>query len=174
MTERAEGAGGRRDAPSGDPPCAVGGCGQEVLPLIDHLARLGRRASELDSGCLRPRHLIALKVLSDRGPMTQHALGSALSLDPSNVVGLLNELEERSLITRQRDPADRRRHIVSLSPAGAGEVEQSTAQMRRVEDDLLAALSPMERALLVDLLTRAVGGVMSAPCAEGPAHPCTE
>jgi DNA-binding MarR family transcriptional regulator len=159
--------------------CTVAGvCGQEVLPLIDHLARLGRRASELDAGCLRPRHLIALKLLSDRGPMTQHAFGSALSLDPSNVVGLLNELEERSLITRQRDPADRRRHIVSLSPVGAGEVEQSVAQMRRIEDGLLAALSPAERALLVDLLTRAVGGVMSAlsasPCVAGPGDSCTE
>jgi DNA-binding MarR family transcriptional regulator len=174
VTERVEVAAAQGDAPPRGLPCAAPGSGQEALPLIDHLARLGRRASELDSGCLRPRHLIALKVLSDRGPMTQHALGSALSLDPSNVVGLLNELEERSLITRQRDPADRRRHIVSLSPAGAGEVEQSNAQMRRIEDDLLAALSPAERALLVDLLTRAVGGVMSAPCAAGPADSCTE
>jgi DNA-binding MarR family transcriptional regulator len=44
-----------------------------------------------------------------------------VSLDPSNVVGVLNELEERQLITRRRDPADRRCHIVEVSPRGEDE-----------------------------------------------------
>src|ERR1700685_562213 len=93
---------------------------QQLLPLLDHLARVGRRAAELSMspGGLRPRHLIALRMLSEQGPVSQQGLADALSLDPSNVVGLLNELEERGLITRRRDPADRRRHIVELSAAG--------------------------------------------------------
>lgn len=141
--------------------------GQQILPLINHLARLGRRAADSceSAGCLRPRHLIAIKILDDHGPLTQHALGEALSLDPSNVVGLLNELEERGLIERRRDPADRRRHIVSLSPAGADSLAANDSQFRRIEDDLLKALSPAERSFLYDLLTRAVGGVISGPCA---------
>jgi MarR family transcriptional regulator, lower aerobic nicotinate degradation pathway regulator len=157
-------------------PCAESPCARQILPLIDHLARLGRRAADAceASGCLRPRHLIALKVLSDRGPMGQHALGEALSLDPSNVVGLLNELEDRGLITRRRDPADRRRHIVALSPSGDREAALSSEHARRIEDDLLRALSPAERATLYDLLSRAVGGVMSSQCADGSAPPCVE
>jgi DNA-binding MarR family transcriptional regulator len=148
--------------------------GQRILPLIDHLARLGRRAAGVGmSGCLRPRHLIALKVLGDYGAMTQHALGEALSLDPSNVVGLLNELEERGLITRRRDPADRRRHIVSLSDQGENELALSDCQFRAIEDDLLRALTPEERATLYDLLVRAVSGVTAQPCAGGvTAQPC--
>jgi DNA-binding MarR family transcriptional regulator len=149
-------------------------CSRQILPLIDHLARLGRRAADSwgeETGCLRPRHLIAIKVLIDRGPMGQHALGEALSLDPSNVVGLLNELEDRGLITRRRDPADRRRHIVALSPSGQSEAVASAAMAARVEDDLLRALSPAERTTLYDLLSRAVGGVMSSPCG-GAAAPC--
>ena len=140
---------------------------QQILPLIDHLARLGRRAADAceSAGYLRPRHLIAIKILDDHGPLTQHALGEALSLDPSNVVGLLNELEERGLIERRRDPADRRRHIVSLSPAGSNSLAANDAQFRHIEDDLLKALSPAERSFLYDLLTRAVGGVISGPCA---------
>ena len=146
------------------------GAEQQILPLIDHLARLGRRAAdncEEASGCLRPRHMIAVKLLGDRGSMTQHAFGAALSLDPSNVVGLLNELEERGLITRRRDPADRRRHIVSLSPAGEGEFAASRDVFRGIEDDLLKALTADERATLYDLLVRAVGGVMPGPCEAG-------
>jgi DNA-binding MarR family transcriptional regulator len=89
----------------------------------------------------------------------------ALHLDPSNVVGLLNELEERGLVIRRRDPADRRRHIVELSAAGAGELARATSQLRQVEDELLQALSTEERVTLHDLLVRAVG-VTAPACSE--------
>ena len=81
----------------------------QLLPLLDHFARVGRRAYEgvMAPGGLRPRHLVALKLLSE-GPQSQQGLADALSLDPSNVVGLLNELEERDLVVRRRDPLDRR------------------------------------------------------------------
>ncbi|HUN33050.1 MAG TPA: MarR family transcriptional regulator [Trebonia sp.] len=133
---------------------------QQVLPLVEYLARVARRAYDTCQApdCLRPRHLVALSVLADRGPLSQQALGEALSLDPSNVVGLLNELEERGLVARQRDPADRRRHIVSLSAAGGSELAASDTALARIEDEVLAALSPQERAQLRDLLTRAAAG----------------
>jgi DNA-binding MarR family transcriptional regulator len=132
--------------------------GQQILPLIDHLVRVGRRAADSrPSGCLRPRHLIALRLLDSQGPMSQHALGTALSLDPSNVVGLLNELEERGLVERRRDPADRRRHIVSLSATGSAELAQECSRLGLVEDELFSALSADERATLCELLVRVVG-----------------
>ena len=146
--------------------------GQQLLPLIDHLARVGRRATEsFKSGCLRPRHMIALKLLGERGPMTQHAVGIALSLDPSNVVGLLNELEERELITRRRDPADRRRHIVELSTAGSGQVTLSCDQLGVVEDDLFKTLTDDERATLYGLLSRAVAALAPVGETSGCAAP---
>jgi DNA-binding MarR family transcriptional regulator len=136
----------------------------QMLPLLEHLARMGRRAYEeaMPGGWLRPRHLIALKLLSDHGPQGQHGLADALRLDRSNVVGLLNELEERGLVVRRRDAGDRRRHIVELSPAGEGELAAAYARGARVEDDLLGALSRAERATLYDLLQRAVGAAPSS------------
>ena len=138
---------------------------QRLLPLIEHLARVGRRASDitLEPGGLRPRHLIALKLLSDRGPASQQALADSLSLDPSNVVGLLNELEGRQLITRRRDSLDRRRHIVELSPRGEKALCRAFVRLQLVDDELLSALSVRERATLYDLLVRAVGA-NSPPC----------
>jgi DNA-binding MarR family transcriptional regulator len=138
---------------------------QRLLPLLEHLARVGRRAFEgtLEPGGLRPRHLIALKLLSEQGPASQQALADSLSLDPSNVVGLLNELEERQLITRRRDSADRRRHIVELSPRGQSELCDAYEGLRQIDDDLLGALSLQERAVLYDLLVRAVGA-NTPPC----------
>ena len=138
--------------------------GQQILPLIDHLARIGRRASEasVSAGCLRPRHMIAVRLLGEHGPMTQHTVGQALSLDPSNVVGLLNELEERALITRRRDRTDRRRHIVELSPLGQDELTRAYARLSTVEDELFKALTAGERATLYGMLSRAVEALAPA------------
>jgi len=136
-----------------------------MLPLLEHLARVGRRAAEasMSPGGLRPRHLIALKLLCEQGPASQQGLADWLSLDPSNVVGLLNELEERELITRRRDRSDRRRHIVEVSALGEDELALAYTRLSSVEDNLLSALSAEERDTLYNLLVRAVG-VQSPPC----------
>jgi DNA-binding MarR family transcriptional regulator len=143
--------------------------GQQILPLIDHLARISRRAADaaMTDGSLRPRHVIALTLLSERGPMTQHAVGAALSLDPSNVVGLLNELEERGLITRRRDPADRRRHIVEVSATGADELMRTYTQLGLVEDELFKTLTCDQRSTLHELLASAVAGLSPSHAVPG-------
>jgi DNA-binding MarR family transcriptional regulator len=143
--------------------------GEQILPLIDYLARISRRAADaaMADGSLRPRHVIALSLLDEQGPMTQHAVGAALSLDPSNVVGLLNELEERGLITRRRDPADRRRHIVEVSATGAGELEQTYGQLGLVEDELFKTLTCEQRRTLHELLASAVAGLTPSEQANG-------
>ena len=141
----------------------------QSLVLIDHVARIARRRSEiaLAPTGLRPRHLVALTILREHGTTTQSALCEALRLDPTNLVGLLNELEERSLLTRRRDPADRRRHIVELTDAGATALTRAEAALAAVQDEVLAALEGDERALLHSLLARAAEGQVSCEaCAE--------
>ncbi len=150
---------------------------QQILPLINHLARIARRAADARiPDCLRPGQLLALTLLDGHGPVTQQVLGEALRLDPSNVVGLLNELEERGLVTRRRDPADRRRHIVELSAAGADELARTSSRLRLVEDELLRALTAEERTTLHSLLVRVVGVTPPAcdapPCGPGGGPSC--
>ncbi len=123
---------------------------------------------------LRPRHLIALKLLNDRGSTSQQGLTDALHLDPSNVVALLNELEERGLISRHRDRADRRRHIVELSSDGRAELSRAQARLGRVEDELLGALSAEERDSLYQLLVRAAGVSTPSCAADVAPTPCSE
>ena len=108
-------------------------------------------------GGLRPRHLHALGILNEHGPLSQQGLGGVLSLDPSNVVGLLNELEQRGLVTRRRDATDRRRHIVELSTTGEEALAGAHVRLGKVEDELLETLTVDERATLHALLVRAVG-----------------
>ena len=149
--------------------------GEPLLPLLEHLVRVGRRAGEAGwtGGGLRLRHLAALRVIGGHGPMTQHAVALALSLDPSNVVGLLNELEERGLTVRRRDPDDRRRHIVELSAAGSRQAAEASARLERVEDQLFGVLNAEERHTLYTLLSRVVEAAISvaaAPALRGDSH----
>ena len=62
---------------------------QQLLPLVDHLARVGRRAVDTSEfpGGLRPRHLIALNLLDQQGPANQQGLAEALSLDRATSSG---------------------------------------------------------------------------------------
>ena len=132
----------------------------QSLVLINHLARVARRRSEvaLEPTGLRPRHVVALTILREGGAMSQAALGEALRLDPTNLVGLLNELEEASLLERRRDPLDRRRHIVELSDTGRSAVAGAERALASVQDEVLARLDDDQRATLHGLLLRAAEG----------------
>jgi DNA-binding MarR family transcriptional regulator len=102
---------------------------------------------------IRPRHVAALIELRDRGELTQQALCGQLHLDPTNLVAILNELEQRGYAKRRRDPEDRRRHLVEVSNKGLAVIERVSEVMDGVEEDLLEGLEPGEREQLEGLLT---------------------
>jgi DNA-binding MarR family transcriptional regulator len=102
---------------------------------------------------IRPRHVAALIELRDRGEVTQQSLCGQLHLDPTNLVAILNELEQRGFATRRRDPEDRRRHLVEVSNKGIAVIEKVSEVMDGVEEDLLDGLEPAEREQLKGLLT---------------------
>ena len=64
------------------------------------------------------------------------------------LVGILDTLEEKALIERRRDQTDRRRHLVSLTPAGKRQLARFRTIVQGVEDDFLAPLDADARASL--------------------------
>jgi DNA-binding MarR family transcriptional regulator len=122
------------------------------------MIKLGRitmhRFSEaLEPFGIRPRHVAALIELRDGGELTQQSLCGQLHLDPTNLVAILNELEQRGFAARRRDPEDRRRHLVEVSNKGIAVIEKVSEVMDGVEEDLLDGLEPAERDQLEGLLT---------------------
>ncbi len=100
------------------------------------------------------RHGSTLITLADRGRMGQQALCVAIGVDPSVLVGILNDLEGAELVERRRDPADRRRHIVAITPKGERAVADVRTALAAVERDLFAGLAAAELTQLRTLLAR--------------------
>lgn len=76
---------------------------------------------------------------------TQAELAARVGRDKTRLIGNLDGLESRGLVTRAPDPADRRNRIVSLTPAGAKLVATCRADIKRMEDDLLEPLPASDR-----------------------------
>jgi DNA-binding MarR family transcriptional regulator len=103
---------------------------------------------------LHPYHHGILTVLGERSSETQGAIADALGYDRGQLVGLLDELEERGLVERRRDPNDRRRHIVRITADGEKMLRRLRALSTEIEDEFLSPLSDAERANLHALLYR--------------------
>jgi DNA-binding MarR family transcriptional regulator len=144
------------------------GCAPGSMALLTRLAKqVYRRSSEELLG-MHMRHLMALSYVRDHDGGPQQELAEALCMDANNVVLLLNELEELGFVTRRRDPSDRRRHLVDLTPAGRNALAGAEHAQETIEDDVLQALDPSERAILWQLLARALRGAEPDPA---PDHP---
>lgn len=108
------------------------------------------------------RLLLGLSYLGDHDGAPQQELVDALCIDAKNVVLLLNELEDRGYLIRQRDAEDRRRHRVHITPEGQAALDRANRVAEEIEDDVFRALDAEERATLVSLLARALRGAESA------------
>ena len=108
--------------------------------LISQLARGMRRRIEqaVEPLGLRPRELHALQHLRERGPSAQQTLVELLGIDATNLVAILNRLEDAGLIERRRDRADRRRAIIALSERGEQLLADLDRALRQIDDEVFA------------------------------------
>jgi DNA-binding MarR family transcriptional regulator len=139
-------------------PLAPRGLPEElVASSVFLLKRLGytaktRSMEQYEREGLNPYHYAILALLDEGVPETQAAIADALGYDRGTLVGLLDELEEKSLVERKRDPNDRRRHLVRLTTEGAKTLGRLRRCAKKVEDEFLAPLDAEQREQLHELL----------------------
>jgi DNA-binding MarR family transcriptional regulator len=103
---------------------------------------------------LRSYHYRLLAALEEWGSASQADLARSTSVDPSDVVTVLGELERRGLVGRTADPKNQRRNIVSITRAGSRQLRALDRVIDDVQDRVLAPLSQNERRQLTKLLRR--------------------
>ncbi len=126
------------------------------MVLITRLAKVVYRRSSEELLGMRLRSFVALTYLRDHGLSPQQGMCEMLGMDANNLVLLLNALEQAGHARRTRDPSDRRRHLVEITPAGRRALRKAERAQEGIEEQVLAGLAPQERAQLHELLAKAL------------------
>ena len=128
-----------------------------TIGLLMRVTRLIHRRETEDVIGMKLKHFIVLTQIRDfGGTVSQKVLGESLNFDANNLVLLLNDIEIDDRIRRERDPADRRRHVVVITKQGEKDLERAEELLETLEDDLFRGLDAAERATLRELLSQAL------------------
>jgi len=93
-----------------------------------------------------------LVTLLNIGPCSQNQLGRLVATDAATIKGIVDRLLKRGLVITSTDPADGRMLIISLTKTGRAAAETSIDVVRRVNNEVLAPLTPDEQELLMGYL----------------------
>jgi DNA-binding MarR family transcriptional regulator len=106
---------------------------------------------------LRKVEYSLLLLLLANGPLNPKRLGQALALSAPNLTMLLDRLQQRSLIRRERSATDGRSQNIVLTDAGRHQATESAAAAGAMEQELADRLSRAERLMLIELLRKVAG-----------------
>lgn len=101
---------------------------------------------------LRPVEFTILALVRDNPDATARQIARALAMTPPNIAVWLEKLESRGLVTRTRSERDARMQHIRATPAGAALALKAAARLAEGERAALTSLTPVEQAMLVELL----------------------
>src|SRR5215218_6814198 len=133
-----------------------------LLALLGQDAMQRLRAAHIAHD-LKPRQFQILGLLHDHGGLAQGELIREMGVAPSILVTLLNPLEAHGLVTRERDPGDRRRHLVTLTDAGEQHLVSASRAQKETEDALFASRDENQREQLRIVLIALRDGLGADP-----------
>ncbi|GAA1113018.1 MarR family transcriptional regulator [Kribbella jejuensis] len=111
-------------------------------------------AESFAAGGARAYHFRLLATLVEFGPASQAELGRRSSIDRSDVVAALNELENDGYVERSPDPADGRRNVITITTAGKRHQRRLTTLVGKAQEEIFGALSATDRTRLTAILTK--------------------
>jgi DNA-binding MarR family transcriptional regulator len=103
---------------------------------------------------LSPSHAGVMRILSQSEGISQRELCAMLSMVPSRLVVLLDELQAKEIIERRDDPSDRRSYSLYLTEKGKALLESVRKIAREHNESVCEGLNAAERKTLGELLAR--------------------
>lgn len=103
---------------------------------------------------LKPVDFSVLSLIAHNPGITSRQLCTALSILPPNLVGMLNALEKRELVTRQPHPRDGRAMALHLTTSGEKLVRAAEKTASELEAGVASRLTPVEHKTLLKLLKK--------------------
>ncbi len=115
--------------------------------------------------------LLCLRAVIDKGPLTATAISREIHVSPSTVVGILDRLEDKNLVRRERGRVDRRIVFVTATEEGIALAKDTPSPLQKKLGDALNSLPELEQATITLSLERIVNlmesdGVMPAVTTE--------
>ncbi len=101
-----------------------------------------------------PGQFGVLIFIHENSGLNQSTLAKALGIERSTMVGVIDVLEKRGLVARQKSKTDKRAHALTLTSAGKGLLKTVKPKVKRHEKQIASGLSGDEVRTLVDLLKR--------------------
>ncbi|WP_293002189.1 MarR family transcriptional regulator [Mycobacterium sp.] len=145
-------------------PAAIGGTDDKASSLDERgvflLSQLGfhvaTRCGELLAPLgLQPPHYGVLMHLATNEGVSQQQLADAMGVHRNVMVGLIDDLEARDLVRRDRDPYDRRAHQLRLTDRAHAVLADANTAVDGLEEEIMAGLRPRERDRFIALLHHA-------------------
>ena len=140
------------DDPGGPERADGDGLAYLLVQLGFHVA--GKFREQLAPLGLEPRHFGMLTRLAANEGRSQQAIGELMGLNPTRMVFLVDELEQRGLVERRRNPADRRSYALYLTEPGRAKLREAQQASADHADLVGASLTRPERRQLTALLRR--------------------
>jgi DNA-binding MarR family transcriptional regulator len=131
-----------------------------LLSLMSHNCRRAYQAispvfeRRMGQYQLRQVDFAVLSLLKANPGITQKSLSQAVNVLPPDLAILLDRLEARGLVQRQRNPRDKRSHSLTLTPAGLALCDEAEGTASKLEVEATPALSEQERGQLIHLLQK--------------------
>ncbi|MBZ0188628.1 MAG: MarR family transcriptional regulator [Candidatus Obscuribacterales bacterium] len=126
--------------------------------LLNQSARI---VAQMVGDCLSPMKLQTqefglLRILSIYGPINQQSFASKYNMDRTTVTQLVDGLENRDYVIREKNPLDRRENLLHLTPSGKRVFTRAARAVKARQKEFLTPLSNAEWEQLQELLVRLI------------------
>ncbi|MBN2079322.1 MAG: MarR family transcriptional regulator [Spirochaetes bacterium] len=131
-----------------------------LMSRVQHaVTRHLKKRLEAERIGISPAQMGILFLLKSENGQSMTALSRSLFIDNSTITGLIDRLEKNGLVTRERDPGDRRSHRIEITGEGISEINRAKTVVREVNERLTGCASEEEMIAFTNVLMNILAAI---------------